>query len=303
MLDSRVRKEANHILSSALSAIRQQVIYAVVAGSHSFGLANEHSDVDIKGIYIAPFAEAVSSNGCRVVNNTINHHGVDDDDWEFHEINKFINLLLKCNPTVMETMYVDASLMLSLPSSPFSWVVEELRANAHRALSFRGVLNAFCGYARQQLIKGARKTLAYHLREEAPHLFARIADQVEDCHGKIREPVTAVNAICASELGDSEVAHWVNTHYDHKFFAHTIRLMSSGMHCVLTGEFCVVPPEIEFCRDVRYGRVSLTEVLNKYADLSLDESKLREQSPLPKQGDREFFDALLCEIRKFQVIG
>ena len=68
-----------------------------ISGSQAYGLALPHSDTDIKGVYILPRQEFYGLNYTDQVNNETN-------DEMYYEIKKFIDLLLKNNPNILELL-------------------------------------------------------------------------------------------------------------------------------------------------------------------------------------------------------
>jgi uncharacterized protein len=77
----------------------QHVIYRVVVGSQAFGLADEQSDVDRRGIYLPPADLQWSLYG---VPEQLEQHETQECYWE---LQKFIVLALKANPNVLECLY------------------------------------------------------------------------------------------------------------------------------------------------------------------------------------------------------
>lgn len=80
-----------------------------VVGSRAYGLAREDSDIDTKGVYVASLDEVLGLNGPEVVSNSISLTG---PDLEMHEVGKYCRLALKCNPTVLEQMWLKSYLHL-----------------------------------------------------------------------------------------------------------------------------------------------------------------------------------------------
>ncbi len=91
------------------------VIYKVRMGSKAFGLSDENSDTDERGIYLPPAEwhwsmqplpeqlEFKRTPDGRV----LDHNSAEDvDDFCWWEIEKFLRLALKANPNVLEALYV-----------------------------------------------------------------------------------------------------------------------------------------------------------------------------------------------------
>ena len=77
------------------------LLYEYVRGSHAYGLDLPTSDVDTGGIYMAP-AEQLLGLGLDYQDQIASEKN--DDTWL--ELNKFFQLLLKSNPTVLESLFV-----------------------------------------------------------------------------------------------------------------------------------------------------------------------------------------------------
>ena len=78
-----------------------KIILEGVVGSHAYGLNNKDSDIDIKGIFVYPTTKILSLQKGK---ETINKN---NPDIEHHEIEKFIRLACKCNPTILEMLFLD----------------------------------------------------------------------------------------------------------------------------------------------------------------------------------------------------
>jgi uncharacterized protein len=68
-----------------------------ISGSQAYGLALPHSDTDIKGVFIQPKKEYYGLTYLDQINNETN-------DIMYYEIKKFIELLLKNNPNILELL-------------------------------------------------------------------------------------------------------------------------------------------------------------------------------------------------------
>ena len=78
-----------------------KIILEAIVGSQAYGLANENSDIDKLAIYVAPTQKILSLHKPQ---ETIVHV---DPDMTTHEVEKFIRLASKCNPTVLELLFLD----------------------------------------------------------------------------------------------------------------------------------------------------------------------------------------------------
>jgi len=120
----------------------QNIILEGICGSQAYGLANEDSDADIKGIYVTPTSEVLGLpqfNPCNTMDHT-------DPDWVYHEIGWYISLALKANPTVTELLWLEGYRVLTKQG-------HMLVDNRHLFLSTPAVKNAYTGYCYSQAHK------------------------------------------------------------------------------------------------------------------------------------------------------
>jgi hypothetical protein len=74
------------------------ILFECVAGSRAYGLNHAQSDTDIKGVFISPIHEFYGFSYVDHINN-------DTSDISYFEIGKFIHLLCKSNPSVLELLF------------------------------------------------------------------------------------------------------------------------------------------------------------------------------------------------------
>jgi uncharacterized protein len=86
-------------VSAAQIDLYQRVIYRCVIGSQAYGLSNEQSDVDRRGVYLPPAELHWSLYG---VPEQLENDETQEAYWE---IEKFITLALRANPNVLECLY------------------------------------------------------------------------------------------------------------------------------------------------------------------------------------------------------
>jgi uncharacterized protein len=117
----------------------EYVIYKCIVGSNAFGLSDENSDVDIRGIYLPPAEMHWSLYGVpEQIEQT-------DSDEVYWELQKFLTLSLKANPNVLECLYTP----LIEHTTPLT---VELLENRTRFLS-RLVYQTYNGYVLSQFKK------------------------------------------------------------------------------------------------------------------------------------------------------
>lgn len=79
------------------------IILEGVTGSVAYGLDTENSDIDIKGVYLV-HTDNVLGLKWNYDRQTKDHV---DPDWVYHEVQKFINLVSECNPTMLELLFLE----------------------------------------------------------------------------------------------------------------------------------------------------------------------------------------------------
>lgn len=79
--------------------LARSVIYRCVVGSRAYGLETEGSDVDTRGIYLAPSERQWSLYG---VPEQLENPETDEVYWE---LQKFLVLALRANPNILEVLY------------------------------------------------------------------------------------------------------------------------------------------------------------------------------------------------------
>lgn len=120
------------------------IILQAVCGSHAYGMATPDSDIDRKGVYVAPTINLTLLNPPA---ETCVHT---DPDLEFHEVGKFIRLALKCNPTVTEQLWLDEYETLTFDGVLLVGIRDAF-------LSKGRVAGAFGGYAMDQVKRLQRR--------------------------------------------------------------------------------------------------------------------------------------------------
>jgi predicted nucleotidyltransferase len=115
------------------------IILEGITGSRAYGLETEDSDVDIKGVFVAPTRNILSLNPpAETIDQT-------KPDISYHEVSKFIRLALKGNPTILELLFLDGYRVLTKQG-------KLLVDNRHKFLS-NVIYHSYGGYAISQARK------------------------------------------------------------------------------------------------------------------------------------------------------
>lgn len=114
------------------------VLLQIIAGSKAYGLDTPQSDTDIRGVFIQPKATFYGFTPLQQV-------AEDGNDVVYYELGRFIDLLAKNNPNILELLFSPAATTLQrhacIDRIRPEWVLSKL------------CLDTFAGYARAQIGK------------------------------------------------------------------------------------------------------------------------------------------------------
>ena len=178
-----------------IANLRQQnlLLFEAVSGSRAYGTDLPHSDTDLKGVFVLPEADFYGLGYVPQVAN-------DTNDEVFYELRRFVELLLKNNPTVLE--------LLATP--PDCVVYQHPLFALFRPENFLSQLcrQSFAEYAVAQI----RKAQGLHKKINHPEPPARksVLDFCYVTAGAGAQPAAtwlARNNVAASQCGLANVPH------------------------------------------------------------------------------------------------
>lgn len=117
----------------------ENLIYKVLTGSHSHGTNIPESDLDYKGVYVLPNEKILGFGYIQQIDL--------GKDETYYEIRRFIELLMKGNPTVLEMLYAPHDCIV-IQKEAFAPILE----NRHIFLT-KQCLDSFGGMAVEQIRK------------------------------------------------------------------------------------------------------------------------------------------------------
>lgn len=120
----------------------KNIILEAITGSRAYGLNHANSDTDKMGIFIAPTVD-VAGLDWNSNKESWSDAGPTGDDNTYHEIGKYVKLLLKSNPTLIELLFMEKYEILT-------WEGEGLIDIRDSFLYTDGIRNAYYGYAVSQ---------------------------------------------------------------------------------------------------------------------------------------------------------
>ena len=121
--------------------IEDRLIYEYIRGSHCHGINTPTSDVDMGGVFVTPMEELVSLYPESDIYEDSTH------DCVAYELGKYCRLLLKANPTMLESLFVDDKFVVR--QHPVFSLLKDARDN----FVTQDCFNSFTGYAYSQISK------------------------------------------------------------------------------------------------------------------------------------------------------
>lgn len=260
-----------------LTWLPERTIFVTRHGSHAYGTSTPTSDLDLRGIAVAPpryylgfvdrFEQAESK----------------DPDLVVYDVRKFFALAADANPNALEFLFTDPSDHLLVTP-----VGARLLAARELFLS-RKAKHTLSGYAVSQM-----KRIQTHHRwlvspPAAPPTRAELGYNGRKREWDQYQTWRATRNPARAEL---EAKHG----YDTKHGMHLVRLMRTCRELLMTGRYLVRRPDAEELLAIRGGAWTYDQLVDfaEREDRALTE--LAKTSPLPREPDRRRLDDLCAEI-------
>ena len=179
--------------SSDLMNHHPSLLLKCISGSRAYGLHTPQSDVDYKGIFMAPKALFYGFSPVEQINNESN-------DIVFYEWRKFMDLLLKNNPAVLE--------LLATPDDCVLYRHPLMESVKPEDFLSRLCGQTFAGYAQSQVKKarGLNKKISNPLPQERRTILdfchVVVGSGVRPLHDWLQE-----NSFSASDCGLVKIAN------------------------------------------------------------------------------------------------
>ncbi|RKH16959.1 UDP-phosphate N-acetylglucosaminyl 1-phosphate transferase [Corallococcus sp. CA047B] len=134
---------------AAWGALRPCVVLETRVGSHAWGLADERSDVDVRGVFSLPLSWTLGLG--QAPQDLVSADG----STTYWEVRKTVEQALRADPNTLETLFV--------PGATASDVLGEWMLEAREAFVSKAIFGSFGRYAMSQLDKLTRsQRLAEH---------------------------------------------------------------------------------------------------------------------------------------------
>lgn len=115
-------------------------LFLAVRGSHAYGTNIEGSDIDYTGVFCQSIDNLLSLSKCDQINDA-------KSDIVIYEIEKFLSLLVKNNPTVLEILNIPEDCVI------YKDPIFDIILNKKNEFITKGCMLSFGGYAREQISK------------------------------------------------------------------------------------------------------------------------------------------------------
>lgn len=132
------------------------LIFEGLVGSHAYGTNVEGSDKDYKGIFVLPTNKILSGNVIEQVSGK-------DPDTTFYEVGRFLELLRKSNPNILEMLNLPKECIVHTTSTYSKYIQPLLDIAVTKKLR-----HTLCGYAYAQIQKatGLKKKMNNPMAKE-----------------------------------------------------------------------------------------------------------------------------------------
>ena len=289
------------------------------SGSHLYGLNTEDSDEDFVGIFLPPEEYVLGLKNVneidlsKVEKDASGKNTKDSVDRKLYEFRKFINLALANNPNILELLFTPEDNITYINT-----IGERLLAINHLFPS-KLCADKFVGYAKSQKHKMVVKRDHFNELRQAKSVLeslepkltmaevynccddqyypdpttskrlfwkkvesfhVRVADLCFEPGIYVKKALKKINGRLDKVTNRSELV--LKHGLDVKFASHLIRLLSEGLFLLDYGYLEFPLPNKEELLDIKLGKWSLDEILERSSELEtlLDESLAR--SKLPK---------------------
>jgi len=259
--------------------LARDTIFVALAGSRGHGTAQPGSDIDLRGICVAPLDVRVSlftrfeqheapldgalwdTVRAQLESHESAQHGAaSKTESVVYDVAKFLRMCAGANPNALELLFAD----------PRDWLLETLswrRIHAERARFLtKRVQQTYLGYAMAQL----RKIETHRAAQRDPAAQSK------------RNPVRA----------ELERKHG----YDTKHAMHLVRMMRTALEVLERGDLRVRRDDAAELLAIRDGALSFEALLETAATLRERMEAAALRSTLPEDVDYGFVDALAFNV-------
>jgi len=301
----------------------ENIILLTLSGSYSYGLAQENSDLDVRGIALERPNELLGLDIFEQFENK-------ETDTTIYAFRKMINLLSNCNPNCIEILATNPEHILIMTDEG-----KLLRDNISLFLSQKAG-RSFGGYSTQQLrrLQNALARDSYEQPKKEKHILNSINILHLQEHYKPFTDEEVKLYIDKTDREDFETEIFIDINLKHyplrefksihaemsnviinydklnhrnnkkseiklnKHAMHLIRLLITGTEILQGKPVTTYRPEREFLLDIRNEKYSFEEIFEMVDKYEAEFMYAKQNSPLPQEPDYKKINELTIEINK-----
>lgn len=283
MLNREKAIKINNILEENIKNNNSKLIASVCAGSHSYGLETEKSDIDLRGIHAIDLKELLNVNPLTPQSKKATIEIKNGDlDINSTEIGKFCYLCLRCNPTILELLFSDNNMVIK-----DSDIFQLLKENRHKFLSKDLLFSSYIGYIISQTNRLPKGSLLNNLRNSYNGKYK------VDLFGNINEQIEVIKQ--NRDIYDS-------LEYDYKNSMHSLRLAISIKNVLENGEILVnVGDNRELLLNIKKGMFCFGEFMEILFKEFYNFDNIYNDSTIEKEYDPTFINDILFDYRMKEI--
>lgn len=271
--------------------IKDRTIMMTLGGSHAYGLNGPTSDMDYRGVAIAPREYYF---GLQNFEQLV----LSDPDTQIYDLRKYVKLARDCNPNIIELMWCT-----HYDTNHWAWSL--MLYNRELFLTRRAKFT-FSGYAVSQLkrIKGHKQWIDNPPEEPSknftPPWMAVDDDEVEKARDEWKIAHSRWNQYQTwlKERNPARAELELKYGYDTKHAMHLIRLFRMGIEILTDGKVNTDRTDIDAQEllDIRNGKMSYNELIElaEYYESRIEAA--HNFSPLPDKPDDKRINKLVTNI-------
>lgn len=298
--------------------INTHTIFRTITGSHAYGMATKDSDVDVRGVAIAPAS--------TVLGFAYNFEQYEDpkEDTVIYDVRKFFKLATDNNPNIIELLFINKAYWQK--HLPVWMMIYDRR----QEFLHKGCVQKYTGYAFAQLkrIKTHRKWLLdppkkKPLREEygLPEHKKLTNSERGALNALMEEGYDPGKDIMTYLVNEKkyqahlnhwkQYKHWKKTRnparaeleakygYDTKHASHLVRLMEQCVEILTEGTLTVGRMDLATtCVDVRAGLWPYEKIMEYAEQKEVECQELYETSTLRKKPNKKALNDLCVEVQQ-----
>lgn len=293
-----------------VKTVRDNLIYLTLHGSRAYGIETPTSDWDVKGIcispeeyYFSPSLQFEQYEDRAGIGEICTPYSIPNPEGTIYELRKFFRLATDCNPNIIELLFTSPSHVFHI--SPIGKMLVD---NREKFLSTRARYT-FSGYAIAQLqrIKGHHRWLV-NPPVEAPKQedflvqkttlygvpYTKFLEHDYNTALKHWNQYQSWLTNRNPERAALEAAYGL----DVKHATHLVRLLRMGVEILRDGNVHTLRPDSEELLSIRAGAWNYERIVSYAEEQEILLEELYQNSPLPREPDRKFLEALCIKMIK-----